>query len=1067
VGGKLHGVVKSGNIPLPGVTVTAANSLTGKRYSTTTDVTGAWSMTIPQNGRYVVRTQFAAFAQGSQEALLNAASHDQAVSFDLMLASRAAQKEQQGQQGSQAAEAIRQLSGSGLQSLSLMSALGEGTDVQAGGSGTGAGATSGAGAALPSIAGNSDFGGDSVAISGQSGSVSPLAGVDMDRLRDAMETFRAQNGGQGGQQGGSLFSGLGGGGAGGGPGGFGGPGGGFGGGGFGGGRMNFRNFKPGQPHGAIFWTGSNSSLNAEPFALRGQDQEQPASGTNRFGLTFIGAPYIPRLTKPSGKDTVFLTLSGQRSSTPSDQYATVPTEAEREGNIAGLAAPITPVPAAVNLLKYFPLPNLPGESQNYHLLTTAQSNTTQAGVRYMRGIGANATPFGMGGRGGGGGGRRSQTQGLRQSVNFNYNWSHSAQDNVNIFPELGGKQFTDSNSVQAGYTIGYHKITSIFNSSWNRSDSQATNFFTNAADISTENGVLGPDGAPLNTSPLNYGLPNITLDQLTGLSEQQPSLLLSQTISLSETLSWIHGKHNLRFGGDYRRVHRDFLGSSNATGTFYFTGYYTGSSLGDFLLGKPQETSIDSAVSKAYLRDNVYDAYALDDWRALPYLTLNYGLRYEFYAPYNEKYGRLAFVDTDPTAQFTRAAEVQAGGTGPFSGNLPDSLVFPYSTALAPRLGLALRLPKQTVLRAGFGMNYTVGQYSTFATAMAHEPPFANEQTNEVTSTCPAKTADCLSLKNGFPAPATVGDYAVDPHYQLPYVEVWNLDVQKTMPWGVVMNVGYNGSKGNRLDVTSAPGRDPITGVSFSGVDFNYEQSVAFSKFTAGTLRVNKRLSNGIALGANYQYSHSIDDAGSVGGTSTVVAQNWQNLQAEQGNSSFDQRHKVSGTYLYELPFGQDKHWLTAGTASHVFEGFSVSGSFTFATGLPLTPTYQAAELDVARGTAGSLRPDRVPGSSLEAGGGSLKRWFNAAAFTEPAGPYGTASRNSIAGPGTIQNSMSLSKTMQLGETRSMEIRASSSNVFNTVQYSGVDTNVVSPTFGQVTGTGAMRSFNFLARFRF
>ena len=98
-------------------------------------------------------------------------------------------------------------------------------------------------------------------------------------------------------------------------------------------------------------------------------------------------------------------------------------------------------------------------------------------------------------------------------------------------------------------------------------------------------------------------------------------------------------------------------------------------------------------------------------------------------------------------------------------------------------------------------------------------------------------------------------------------------------------------------------------------MDFNYEQSVAFSKFTAGTLRVNKRLSSGIALGANYQYSHSIDDAGSVGGTSTVVAQNWQNLQAEQGNSSFDQRHKVSGTYLYELPFGQDKHWLTAGTA--------------------------------------------------------------------------------------------------------------------------------------------------------
>src|SRR3984957_20515788 len=85
-GGRLHGAVKSGNIPLPGVTVTAQNTLTGKRYSTTTDITGAWQMNIPQNGRYVIRTQFAAFAQGSQEAVLNATSHEQLVNFEVILA---------------------------------------------------------------------------------------------------------------------------------------------------------------------------------------------------------------------------------------------------------------------------------------------------------------------------------------------------------------------------------------------------------------------------------------------------------------------------------------------------------------------------------------------------------------------------------------------------------------------------------------------------------------------------------------------------------------------------------------------------------------------------------------------------------------------------------------------------------------------------------------------------------------------------------------------------------------------------------------------------------------------
>jgi hypothetical protein len=1131
-GGKLHGQVKSGNIPLPGVTVTAQNTLTGKRFSTTTDITGAWTLIIPQNGRYVIRTQFAAFAPGSQEAVLNAASRDQTVSFDLMLASRAAQQQENETKNQQALRsAIQQLSDNGAQSLSLMSALTSETESQAGPSGL-------SGTALPSIAGNSDFGDDSVAISGQSGAVSPLAGFDPDRVRDAVETLRAQGvlpSGPGGGNfggGGGLFGGGGGGGGFGG--GIGGPGG-FGG---GGGRGNFRNFNLNQPHGAISWIGSNSALNAEPFSLRGQAQQQPPSGTNRFGITFMSAPYIPGHTKPSGKDMIFLTLSGQRSSSPLDQYATVPTDGsfgtanERAGyfNAAGLPTIYDPstgqqftsgtttnvIPtgriaqSAIWLLTcpnpyssgsscqpFFPAPNLPGYAQNYHLLTTAQTNTTQAGARYMRSLGKNATLPG-GGRGGFGGGRRAQqNQGLRQTINFNYNWTDSASDKVNVFPQLGGKSSSEANSVQAGYTVGYHKLTNIFNANWNRSTSQATNYFTNKTDIASQIEIFGPPqpgctgsgcSPALNSSPLNYGLPNVTLSNFTGMSEQQPSFSLTQTVSFSEVLSLIHGKHNLRFGGDYRRVHRDFLGGSNTTGslyngtgTFYFTGLYTGSSLADFLLSEPQETSIDSATGKSYLRENVWDAYMTDDWRARTNLTLNYGLRYEFFAPYTEKYGHLAFVDTNPATNATYSAlfsvidEVQAGGSGTYNGKLPATLVYPFRTAFAPRMGVALRLHKQTVLHAGLGVNYTVGQYATFATIMAHQPPFANEQTHEVATECAPPAADCLSLANGFPTAATVGNYALDPHYHLPYVAAWNLDVQKTLRWNVVLNVGYSGSRGNHLDITSAPraslsspGTDP------TGQVFNYDQAAAYSKFNAGQLRLNKRLSKGIAFGANFQYSHSIDDAGSVGGTSTVVAQNWQDLKADEGNSSFDQRHKVSGTYLYELPFGKDKFWVTSGVGSHILEGFSVSGSFTFATGTPLTPNYQAAVADVTSGTAGTQRPNYT-GVSVTAGAGSLKEWFNPAAFTQPPNDSitpscpncGNVSRNSVAGPGTIQNNISLSKTMQMGGTRSSEFRATANNVFNTVQYAGVDTNAASPSFGQVTSVAAMRSFQFMARFRF
>ena len=122
-----------------------------------------------------------------------------------------------------------------------------------------------------------------------------------------------------------------------------------------------------------------------------------------------------------------------------------------------------------------------------------------------------------------------------------------------------------------------------------------------------------------NDVPLNYGLPSISLSQLNGLSQTQPSFSISQTISASEVLSWIHGKHNMRFGGDYRRVHRDFLAGSNATGNFTFTGLFTedaagdastGSSLADFLLGLPQSTTLNSSLQKSYLRDNVFDAFA-------------------------------------------------------------------------------------------------------------------------------------------------------------------------------------------------------------------------------------------------------------------------------------------------------------------------------------------------------------------------------------------------------------------------------------------------------------------------
>ena len=148
------------------------------------------------------------------------------------------------------------------------------------------------------------------------------------------------------------------------------------------------------------------------------------------------------------------------------------------------------------------------------------------------------------------------------------------------------------------------------------------------------------------------------------------------------------------------------------------------------------------------------------------------------------------------------------------------------------------------------------------------------------------------------------------------------------------------------------------------------------------------------------------------------------------------------------------------------FDGYSISGQFAFASGGWATPTYFGTAQEIAAG-ANSLRPNRVPGTSIS-GPKTLRNWFNTGAFVAPpAGTYGNASRNSIGLPGTVSVNGSLSRTFALGETRNLEMRITASNALNTVQYSGVYTSVNSPTFGQVSGAAGMRSFTYQARYRF
>src|SRR5882757_9890484 len=211
-GGTVEGVIKSGQTPLPGVTVTAKNTLTGKQYVTATDSRGAFALHIDEDGRYVVRADFAAFAGSTKEVLLHGGNAAPQTDFSLMLASRQQQIEQaeaRRQTGTGQGQGPRQyMGGQGAQNLGLMAgALGAMT----------AGGDTGA-AALPSAAANSDISTESVTVNGQSGTTNPFAGVNMDQMRDSLENMQqqqtlAQIPGQG-RGGGGAFSGFGGGGGG-------------------------------------------------------------------------------------------------------------------------------------------------------------------------------------------------------------------------------------------------------------------------------------------------------------------------------------------------------------------------------------------------------------------------------------------------------------------------------------------------------------------------------------------------------------------------------------------------------------------------------------------------------------------------------------------------------------------------------------------------------------------------------------------------------------------------------------------------------------------------------------
>jgi hypothetical protein len=436
-------------------------------------------------------------------------------------------------------------------------------------------------------------------------------------------------------------------------------------------------------------------------------------------------------------------------------------------------------------------------------------------------------------------------------------------------------------------------------------------------------------------------------------------------------------------------------------------------------------------------------------------------LRYEYSGPAFEKYDRLAGLDAAPN--FSSVAQVFPMESGSLSGKyFPRSLVSPERNNFAPRMGIAWKPTQKSpfVIRAGYGIGYlaSTNGYFTIARHLISQAPFATTQNLVTTSALP------LSLQNGFPLDPDLkilNTYGIDPNYKPGYVQQWNLDVQTQISRLYVLSVGYSGSKGSNLDIFRAPNRSSSSGY------YQYQTSGADSIYHGLNIQLSRRFSHGFNVSNSYTFSKSIDD--SLG--SGVVAQNDADLKAERALSNQDQRHNFQSNFVYELPFGENRAFFAASSARllNFISGWTFNGNFTMASGFPLTPHYTSPGNASGSALYASLRPD-VTGLpiTLPRDQRTKLEFFNTAAFAFPAGAYGTAGRNSITGPGSIQLNLSVRKSFRLDQNnRRLDFTCQVQNLTNHPNYASIGTTINQSNFGQVVNMDAMRSMTMNLRLRF
>jgi len=548
-----------------------------------------------------------------------------------------------------------------------------------------------------------------------------------------------------------------------------------------------------------------------------------------------------------------------------------------------------------------------------------------------------------------------------------------------------------------------------------------------------------------------------------GVSDTSLDTEVGTSFSGTDSLSLVRGRHTLKFGAEVRRIRL------NNSGNTLTTSSITYATNDDFINNRADSATLLQGEGVVGNRRTFFMGYAQDEFRATSTLTLNLGLRYEYYSVVHEILNRSAVVDI-----------VGCGGFCPKGTPYYD----PNTKDFGPRVGIAwapAAFRGNTTIRSGFGIYYGGNQNDDFSDPAESAVPRYSLSSADFPSLAFPLVA-FLDPKNQLFSPKSI-----DRHRKDLYYENWDFAIQQQLPKDWLFQVDYVGGEGHHLFdrytinlINPVTGKRPLAGFGSFGLKAND----ANNNFNALQVSLHRRFVHGLLFQTNYMWSHGITDA-SIGAGESVAIQHMSCRACDRSSSNIDVRHNITTNAVYELPFGHGKRFLNDGIASTIFGGWELAGIAYARTGLPVNITMSRKASALPDGNTSNQRPNLVPGVSIYAANQTINNWFNPAAFSLPAnGSWGNLGRYIANVPNMVEFDTSLQKRFKITERLALNFRAAAYNLFNHPNFKNPSGSIgslignppaVSGSFGRITniintgavGTGAPRRIEFMFRAEF